>query len=146
LEFSSSDKDRIEKQFDHFCKKTITNEVRDIKKHYGYLQQNEKLFSELSRVERNQLSTVDEYSSTGFEIAVAGFLLDIENELLYEAINALPLNKRNVILLSYWLDMTDAAISRCLNLVRRTVSYMRTSSLKQLKKYIEDKSEKKPFT
>ncbi|MFZ5975892.1 MAG: sigma-70 family RNA polymerase sigma factor [Bacillota bacterium] len=146
MEFSPSDKDRIEKQFDHFCKKTITNEMRDIKRHYGYLKENEKLFSELSQVERNQLFSVDKYSSTGFEIAAAGFLFDIENELLYEAINTLPRKKRNVILLSYWFDMTDAAISRCLNLVRRTVSYMRTSSLKQLKKYIEDKSEKEPFT
>ena len=146
MEFSSSDKQRIQKQFDHFCKKTITNEMKDIKRHHYYLQQKEKLFSELSPVELDQLYSMDKYSCTGLEIRVAGFLLYIENELLFEAINTLPRNKRNVILLSYWCEMTDEAISRRLNLVRRTVSYMRNSSLKQLKEYIEDKSAKKPKT
>ena len=38
-----------------------------------------------------------------------------------------------VILLSYFLDMSDAEIANVLNMVRRSVAYRRTSTLKLLK-------------
>ena len=37
------------------------------------------------------------------------------------------------ILLSYFLDMSDAEIANVLNMVRRSVAYRRTSTLKLLK-------------
>ncbi|MEF2715126.1 MAG: sigma factor-like helix-turn-helix DNA-binding protein, partial [Bacteroides uniformis] len=44
-----------------------------------------------------------------------------KNELLAEALNALPERKRDIILLSYFLDMSDAEIGELLNVVRTTV-------------------------
>lgn len=41
--------------------------------------------------------------------------------------------KRGTILLSYFLDMSDAEIANVLNMVRRSVAYRRTSTLKLLK-------------
>jgi DNA-directed RNA polymerase specialized sigma24 family protein len=52
---------------------------------------------------------------------------------------ALPGDKRDIILLSYFLDMTDGEIGDKLNLVRRTVQYKRTSSLRELKQFMEGK-------
>lgn len=40
---------------------------------------------------------------------------------------------RRTILLSYFLDMSDAEIANVLNMVRRSVAYRRTSTLKLLK-------------
>lgn len=48
-------------------------------------------------------------------------------------IAALPLDKRDIILLSYFLDMSDNEIAKLLNMVRSSVAYRRTSTLKLLK-------------
>ena len=42
-------------------------------------------------------------------------------------------DRRDIILLSYFLDMSDAEIANVLNMVRRSVAYRRTSTLKLLK-------------
>ena len=139
MELSLSDKKRIEMQFDHYCKTVIANEMKNIKKHNLYLLKNEKTFSELTKEEYNELYIFDNYKSANQVVSVAGFLLEIEDELIFKAINKLTKKKQNVIILSYWLGMTDNEISQCLNIVRRTVCYMRKSSLKQLKKYLGKK-------
>ena len=56
-----------------------------------------------------------------------------KDEALAEAISALPVDRRDIILLSYFLDMSDAEIANVLNMVRRSVAYRRTSTLKLLK-------------
>ena len=66
----------------------------------------------------------------GYEIAVS-------DELIAEALNALLADRRDIILLSYFLDMNDREIAQRLNLVQRTVNYRRTSALQELKKYME---------
>ena len=53
---------------------------------------------------------------------MSGFDVLVKNELLAEALNALPERKRDIILLSYFLDMSDAEIGELLNVVRTTFS------------------------
>ena len=43
-------------------------------------------------------------------------------------------DKRDIVLLAYFLDMTDQEIADKLDMVRRTVQYKRAQSLKELKK------------
>lgn len=64
---------------------------------------------------------------------VIGHSVCIDDETLAEAISALPVDRRDIILLSYFLDMSDAEIANVLNMVRRSVAYRRTSTLKLLK-------------
>jgi RNA polymerase sigma factor (sigma-70 family) len=125
-------------QFDHYCKIVLANEMRNIKNYNYYLLRNEKTFSELTKEEYNKLFINDKYECFYHKVLATGFLLEIENEQLFEAINKLPEHKRDVIMLSYWLGMDDKDISQKLNIVRRTVNYLRKSSLKQLKKYLEN--------
>ena len=61
----------------------------------------------------------------------------IENEDLANALTVLPDDKRDIVLLAYFLDMTDQEIADKLDMVRRTVQYKRTQSLKELKKELE---------
>jgi len=56
----------------------------------------------------------------------------VKGALLAEALNALTDRKREVILLSYFMEMSDAAIARKMNLVRSTVHEHRTRSLELL--------------
>lgn len=48
----------------------------------------------------------------------------------------LPEDKRDVILLSYFLGMTDREISEKLNVVHQTVSKRRLTTLKELREYL----------
>ena len=61
----------------------------------------------------------------------------INNEKLADALTALPDDKRDIVLLAYFLDMSDQEIADMLNMVRRTVQYRRTSSLKEMKQRLE---------
>ena len=61
-----------------------------------------------------------------------------QDELIGEALKSLPEKKRNVILLSFFLDMTDTEIAKYMNLVRSTIHHHRTSSLIALKKIMEE--------
>ena len=83
------------------------------------------------------LFVMDKYPSEQFNFSVLGDKLAIESELIAQAIAALPEEKRDIILLAYFLDMTDGEIGEKLKLVRRTVQYKRTSSLQELKKMME---------
>ena len=66
----------------------------------------------------------------GFEVAVA-------DELLAEALKALPQDRLEIILLSYFADMTDKEIAGHLNLIRRTVTHRRQNALRKLQKIME---------
>ena len=49
--------------------------------------------------------------------------------------------KRDIILLSYFLDMSDAEIGELLNVVRTTVFRHRKSALAKIKQYLEGKAD-----
>ena len=61
----------------------------------------------------------------------------VVGDLLAEALAQLPENKRDIILLSYFLGMTDREISERLNVVRQTISKRRGGILKELREYLE---------
>jgi len=136
VELSSSYKQMIEKQFDCYCKKVIKNEMKNISKHNKYLQENEKVFSELTNEELNQLFSTDNYNLIDTKLFIEGEYIEINNELLFKAISKLPTLFQNILMLSYWFEMSDKDIAKNLNLVRRTVNYMRLSSLKKIKKFM----------
>ena len=73
-----------------------------------------------------------------FSFEVYGFDVIIRNELLAEAVTNLSERKRKIILMSYFLDMTDYEIADELNLVRSTVTYHRESALATLRRYMEE--------
>ena len=78
-------------------------------------------------------SLSDAYFADSRTFEVIGHSVCIDDEMLADAISALPVDRRDIILLSYFLDMSDAEIANVLNMVRRSVAYRRTSTLKLLK-------------
>ena len=80
---------------------------------------------------------LDEYPSEQTHFHVQGYDVAIENEDLANALTVLPDDKRDIVLLAYFLDMTDQEIADKLDMVRRTVQYKRAQSLKELKKEME---------
>ena len=105
MELSSSDKERIQHQYDALAKKTLVGEAKSHRRTLAKRAAREVPFSDLSESELAQLFTTDEYKSDYFRFQVSGFDVLVKNELLAEALNALPERKRDIILLSYFLDI-----------------------------------------
>lgn len=127
--------------FDSFCKKVLKHEARD---HYDEMKrqrEREVSFSELSAQEMEQLFTVDKYFATEQVFNVLGREVVVNNELIAEALRTLPERKRDIILLAYFLEMSDREIGETLNLLRATVQYQRTSTLRELKKHLEENAD-----
>ena len=110
----------VARAFDCFCKKVLRNEARDYQ-------------DALARKRNREVAVRDTYFTDSRTFEVIGHSVCIDDETLAEAISALPVDRRDIILLSYFLDMSDAEIANVLNMVRRSVAYRRTSTLKLLK-------------
>ena len=108
-------------QFDRKCKLALKGEIVDYERHLAYLRKHETLFSELSEQEMESLSIFDEYELEKSYFRAGGYDVEVKNALLAEALTALTERKRDIILLSYFVEMNDADIARKLNLVRSTV-------------------------
>ena len=138
MEQSSSEKQsRIRKQFDSFCKTLLKNEMIDYERERSYRLKHEISFSELSHEELSRMANEDKYIVESEVFRVLDYDVEVRDELIGEALKYLPEKKRNVILLSFFLDMTDTEIAKHMNLVRSTIHHHRVSSLQALKKIME---------
>ena len=83
------------------------------------------------------MTNTDEYIVESEVFRVLDYDVEVKDELIGEALKYLPEKKRNVILLSFFMDMTDTEIAKRMNLVRSTIHHHRVSSLQALKKIME---------
>ena len=83
------------------------------------------------------MGVLDEYPCERFCFQVQGYTIPIRSEILANALVKLSEKKRDIILLAYFLDMTDQEIADKLDMVRYTVQRRRAKSLKELKKEME---------
>ena len=81
---------------------------------------------------------MDEYNLDSLRFRVLGYDIEVKDALLVEALQALTEKKRNVVLLSYFLEMTDTEIATEMKLVHSTIREHRTRSLELLKKFMEE--------
>ena len=100
----------------------------------GRRRAHEITFSDLPEEAMNQLAVHDIYSweHTSFQIDVMAIL--IKDDLLAAALGALPDEDRDILLMYWFLDMTDNEIAMQKSMMRRTVNYRRLKSYRLLKK------------
>ena len=139
MELIPSQMKTIKHQFDSLCKKVLRDESRNIDKQLARRAEKEMCFSGLSEHEVEQLYVIDDYPSDSFYFNVLQYQVAVKNERLAEAISSLPGEKRDVVLLSYFLNMNDREIADALNMVKRTVQRKRTNAIKELKLRLEVK-------
>ena len=92
------------------------------------------MLSELSQKELDQLATHDEYDLESYKFQVLNYDIEVKDALIAEALTSLTKRKRDVILLSYFMGMSDAEIARKMKLVRSTVNEHRKRSLEILRR------------
>ena len=80
---------------------------------------------------------MDEYFTDDFIFDVLGESVGVSDYVLGEALNVLPTDRREIVLMSYFFDMTDREIAENLNMARRTVASHRKIALQELRKLME---------
>ena len=135
---SSKDEMTIRHQFDRLCQMALKGEAVNYYKHMDYRRKHEVTFSELSEKELSKLFTMDEYGTEYHHFEVHGYDIEVKNTLIAEALKELTERKRNVILLSYFMEMTDREIAKKLNTVHQNVSKRRAYILKLMRAYLEE--------
>ncbi len=141
MKLSPSQMKTVRHQFDSICRKVLRDESRNYKKQLARRAEKETSLSDLSETELNQFCTVDEYPSDSTYFDVLDYRVAVKDERLAEALAALPSKKRDVILLSFFLDMSDVEIAEQLKVVAATIHYRRKSSLQELKLRMEVKED-----
>ena len=136
-----SHEEHIRHTFDAFCKKVLRNEARDYLDELARQRNREISFSDLPVEVMEQLSVCDDYFADDRTFDVLGNTVQIASDELAEAIAALPKQKRDIILLSYFLDMPDGEIAKALNMVRSSVAYRRSATLKLLRELMGGKTD-----
>ena len=127
---------RIQNQFGAFCVKVLKNEARYIQREYARRRDQEKSLDDLTASELEQTAVWDKHFMDEHVFEVQGLPVVVIGNLLADAIAQLPEGKRDVILLSYFLGMSDREISERLNVVRQTISKRRLTTLKELREYL----------
>lgn len=134
--WSKQEQERIEMQFDSFCKKVLRNRARDLYQVKRLRRQHEVLLSELHY---EPAGTGGLESLEGHAFAALGHFINIESDTLTEALRLLPERKRMIILLSYFFDMTDHEIGEHLHAVRSSIQAARSRTLREMRDILEGK-------
>ena len=137
MKLTPSQKETVRHEFYSYCKKVPRGEASDYDDHLSWRSKYETTLSGLSEKQMGALSVPDEYSCEQFCFQVQGYSILIRSETLANALARLSNENRDIVLLSYFLDMTDQEIADKLDMVRRTVNYRHTESLKKLRKEME---------
>ncbi|MEG1884213.1 MAG: sigma-70 family RNA polymerase sigma factor [Clostridia bacterium] len=125
-------------KFDTFIKKCLRNEARDINDHEQYLTDHESLFSELPDYFVENLRSELEQAFFLHTFKALHYSVTVENDRLSEALQMLSDQKRTIILLHYFLDMSDYEISKLTHTQQERVKKTRQRTLNDLRKNMED--------
>lgn len=121
--------------FNAFCKSVLKNKSIDIHRKRENHFAKESVFSHLTPNELSQLYSIDEYSNEFQSVQVADKTITMA--LLIDALNILSDEKRDLILMYYFSELSDQEISNRLNIPRSTIQYRRKIALNRLKRYLE---------
>ena len=126
-----------EQAFDAFCKVVIRNESMDQLRALAKRASQEINLSELSEREMACLQQIDQYHPETMTFWVRGEQVLVEDRILGQALQSLAPHKRDVILLSYFMDRSDIQIGKLLHMNPRTVCYRRSAALEKLRLILE---------
>ena len=119
--------------FDSYCKKVLKCEACNGYRQISRRQKHFTSLEELSEADLAQLAVYDRYSWEYTTFPVGGAVILIEDDRLAEALNALPQDGRDILLMYFFLDMADREIAERMNMARRTVNARRQKAYRLLK-------------
>ena len=126
-----------EETFDSFCKTVIRNEGINAHVELAVKAKHEMSLADLGNRELSQLAKPDNYELDGSHFHIFGEDICVRDTELSDAMRTLPLQRQKVILLSYFLGMSDVEIGHLLGVNANTVGYHRHMALQHLQTLLE---------
>lgn len=120
-------------------KKVVKGIVRNYRKELARRQAKEVSFCELPEIVVEKLIVWDDYESEYTTFDVCGTEIRVLDEELAEALKQLPEQSRNIVLMFFFLDMSDSEIGEKLNINRSTSYRHRRNSLEEIRKQLKEK-------
>lgn len=130
--------EQLVKSFITFCKTVIHNEAINAYKQLAVRAEREIPLSSLPYGEMAKLYYEDTYRPYRKTYYVKGNPVHVYDQPLGEVLQFLSPQRRDVILLTYFLDYSDADIARLLRISSPTVSDRKNAALKKLKELLEE--------
>ena len=126
-----------EETFDAFCKAVIRNESANAHNEINIRAEKEINFSSLSPSELQSFQIEDIYHTYCKKYHVWGNVVCVYDPTLGEILQHIAPQRRDIILLYYFLGFSDSEISQLLHIDRKTVDYRRKAALKRLRELLE---------
>ena len=126
-------KEKVQHQFGAYCGKVLKGTAIDYHRQMSTKILYEKSFSDLSPRELEQFYTIDEYQSDNYLFKALEYDVEVRSDLLCEVLQLLSQRKRDVILLSFFIGMSDTEIAKELCLVNSTIHKHKKSALNLMK-------------
>ena len=136
MKLTRQEQDIVRRKFSSYCIKVLHGEAMNYLDELDKLRKREVNFSELLQEEWNQLYSYDNLPDKNC-FQVMDMKIPVKDDSISDALNQLPERKRMIILMAYFLDMTEKEIADYMNLVQSTVHYHKADSLRLLKKLME---------
>lgn len=137
MKLSSFEQD-IENQFDCLSKKVINAVVKKYHRDMRRRNKHEAPFSDFRNIETTMSGIFDTYSCEHTAFDILGEEVSVCDDGLVEALKSLPEKKLDIIMMFYFMDMSDTEIAEVLELNRSTVYRHRINTLKKIKEMMED--------
>ena len=137
---TSSYEQEVEKRFDAYIKRAIVNELKMFLRDNRTRIENESLFCEMGDDWTETATHTDLPKSVhkaDMTFEVLHYAVTVHNEMLYDALSRIDEQSRNVLLMEYWLNMTDQDKSDETGIKRRTVNDIKNKAHKILKEIME---------
>ena len=137
MDLSPDQKKLVQYKFLRYCRKTLKGEAGHYLQELKDKSARETLFSELRQREWNRLYCLDDYRLEYECFPILGIEVEVRDQQIIDALKRLPEKKLKVILMAFFLGMTEMEIAEEMNLVQSTIHYHKQASLKILKKWME---------
>ena len=131
----------VQCQFDCKLKRVVKNIVRNYRKELRRRRNKEISFCELPEIVVEKLAVWDEYESDYTAFAVCGIEIRVLDDELADALKALSEKDRNIVLMYFFLGMSDAEIGDKMKIDRSTSFRIRKSSLDKIGKKLKENTE-----
>ena len=129
----------IRLQFDTLVKRVIDCTVKDYEKELCRRERREVLFCELPDIVVQSFAIEDDYDLIEKICFVAcGIEIFVQKSELSNALEKLPEVKRNVLLLSYFEELSDTVIAELMDATRNGIYKRRQSALQLMKELLQE--------
>lgn len=133
----TSFEDAIRLQFDTLMKKVIDGAIKNYERELKRRNRHEIPFCELPPIMVATFAVNDKYELETTVFQVNGEQVLVDGEELCNALKQLSERKRNILLMRYFMEMSDIEIAEILNISDRTSLRNRKSALQQMKEILE---------